>query len=160
MSIQLPGILGQITACFDPVRHAASATPQRDNPAASAAPRRSTPIVRLDPAVQHRAIERVLNNVRGERERQLDKWGVQHRLSGTGGGGSRRDADVMRLRCQVAEEIGGATWRDVLLEEVYEALAEVNACDLRQELVQVAAVCAAWIEDIDSDAQHEEVKES
>ncbi|MEY9934267.1 hypothetical protein ABH926_008932 [Catenulispora sp. GP43] len=38
----------------------------------------------------------------------------------------------------------------MLLEEVYEALAEVDPAALRAELVQVAAVAAAWVEDIDS----------
>lgn len=40
-------------------------------------------------------------------------------------------------------------WDGVLLEEVYEALAEPDPERLRAELVQVAAVCAAWISDID-----------
>lgn len=40
-------------------------------------------------------------------------------------------------------------WDGVLLEEVYEALAESDPAKLRAELIQVAAVCAAWISDID-----------
>lgn len=40
-------------------------------------------------------------------------------------------------------------WDGVLLEEVYEALAEDDPARLRAELVQVAAVCAAWIADLD-----------
>lgn len=45
---------------------------------------------------------------------------------------------------------GVLAWRDVLLEEVHEALAESDQDRLRAELLQVAAVCAAWISDIDS----------
>ncbi|MVO84152.1 hypothetical protein GPA10_05045 [Streptomyces sp. p1417] len=47
-------------------------------------------------------------------------------------------------------------WDGVLLEEVYEALAESEPAKLRAELVQVAAVCAAWIADIDSRTAAEE----
>ncbi|WP_181785366.1 hypothetical protein [Streptomyces phytophilus] len=41
-------------------------------------------------------------------------------------------------------------WDLILLEKVYEALAESDPGALRTELVQVAAVCAAWSADIDS----------
>ncbi len=40
-------------------------------------------------------------------------------------------------------------WRDILLEEVFEALAEEEPKELRKELVQVAAVAAQWVEAID-----------
>jgi len=40
-------------------------------------------------------------------------------------------------------------WDGILLEEVYEALAESDPAKLRAELVQVAAVAVAWIEAID-----------
>ncbi|MEV0526610.1 hypothetical protein AB0I66_24515 [Streptomyces sp. NPDC050439] len=41
-------------------------------------------------------------------------------------------------------------WDGILLEEAYEAVAEADPVKLRAELVQVAAVCAAWVADIDS----------
>lgn len=107
--------------------------------------------IELRPAdPQQQAIAAVLAEVRAERARQLAKWGVQHRPDGTGGEGSQMDARLMRLRCEDAEQAGGANWRQVLLEEVYEALAESDPAELRAELVQIAAVCAAWVEDIDS----------
>lgn len=40
-------------------------------------------------------------------------------------------------------------WDGVLLEEVYEALAEDDQAKLRAELIQVAAVAVAWVEAID-----------
>lgn len=40
-------------------------------------------------------------------------------------------------------------WDGILLEEVYEALAEADPAKLRTELIQVAAVCAAWVHDLD-----------
>ncbi|MYW33589.1 hypothetical protein [Streptomyces sp. SID2119] len=45
-------------------------------------------------------------------------------------------------------------WDGVLLEEVYEALAEPDPAKLRTELIQVAAVCAAWVHDLDSRTEH------
>lgn len=40
-------------------------------------------------------------------------------------------------------------WDGILLEEVWEALAEADPAKLRTELIQVAAVAAAWIQAID-----------
>lgn len=55
------------------------------------------------------------------------------------------------LYCGNASEAHTHTaWDGILLEEVWEALAEADPAKLRTELLQVAAVCAAWISDIDS----------
>lgn len=43
----------------------------------------------------------------------------------------------------------------MLLEEVFEAMAESDLVKLRAELVQTSAVCVAWIEDIDSRTEGE-----
>lgn len=40
------------------------------------------------------------------------------------------------------------TWETILLEEVEEALAAPDAASRRAELVQVAAVCVRWIEEL------------
>lgn len=40
---------------------------------------------------------------------------------------------------------GTATWDIVLLEEVYESLAETDPAKITEELIQVMAVCAAVI---------------
>ncbi|MEV8048400.1 hypothetical protein AB0P02_31820 [Streptomyces griseoluteus] len=94
-----------------------------------------------------------------ERQRQLAKWGDQHHPDGTGPRTAAivgmlchadRAAHYARIACQSAAEEGEVTWRLVLAEEVLEALAESDPERLRTELVQVAAVCAAWISDIDS----------
>lgn len=44
---------------------------------------------------------------------------------------------------------GSVTWADVLLEEVFEALAEDDPEKLRTELIQVAAVAQQWVGAID-----------
>lgn len=98
----------------------------------------------------------VLEDVQAERMRQITKWGVQHREDDTGGeiGYWAAQAEFAREACQAAESRGGAPWRMVLAEEFYEALAESDPAALRAELVQIAAVCVAWVEDIDSRTEH------
>ncbi|MFE6354341.1 hypothetical protein ACFVOO_16085 [Streptomyces rochei] len=88
--------------------------------------------------------------VDAERQRQLAKFGDQHHPDGTGYEGSERHADFWRKRCKDAFADEEGTWGHVLLEEVFEAMAEADPARLRAELVQVAAVCAGWIADLDS----------
>ncbi|MBQ0827662.1 hypothetical protein [Streptomyces tagetis] len=92
----------------------------------------------------------IAEDIDAERQRQLAKFGDQHHPDGTGYNGSTQHADFWRQSCQAAFSDGEGTWGHVLLEEVYEALAEKDPAALRNELVQVAAVAAAWIADIDS----------
>lgn len=92
----------------------------------------------------------IFGEINAERFRQIAKFGKQHREDGTGGPVMRSEADRMRAACDYLARNGGADWRAVLLEEVYEAVAEEDPAKLRAELVQAAAVCTAWIEDIDS----------
>lgn len=47
---------------------------------------------------------------------------------------------------------GTVSFADILLEEVFEALAEDDPARLRAELVQVAAVAVQWIEALDTRA--------
>jgi hypothetical protein len=68
-----------------------------------------------------------------ERIAQNKKWGPQSHPDGTS-----KDWELIRDHL-----------RD-LCDEVYEAAAEIDYDRLRKELVQVAAVAAAWIEDIDN----------
>lgn len=93
-----------------------------------------------------------------ERTRQVDKFGVQKHPDGTGHAPISAAAFLAeaRARCEKAtgrgpsDEYGVLTWEEILTEEYAEALCETDPDKLRAELVQVAAVCAAWIEDIDS----------
>lgn len=107
-----------------------------------------------DPA----STEQALYEVGVERERQFAKWGPQHHPDGSGacwpflmtGLSYGTLADTARIVCDDNAEHGEGTWADILLEELFEALAEEDTVKLRKELVQVAAVAAAWVEDIDS----------
>lgn len=89
-------------------------------------------------------------DVDAERQAQLAKFGDQRHPDGTGLPVYQHAARRYRDHADRAAASGHLAWRDVLLEEVYEALAEGGPGRLRAELVQVAAVCAAWISDLDS----------
>lgn len=84
-----------------------------------------------------------------ERGRQLAKFGDQRHPDGTGQHPEQIDADVARMACQSAAEGGYLDWLHILREEVAEAFAESDRARLRVELIQVAAVCAAWVSDLD-----------
>lgn len=89
--------------------------------------------------------------IEGERLRQLEKWGVQtgKRLDGTGIQSYRLFAEEYQRQNDARHEAGKAgVWAKILLEEVYEALAESDPDKLAHELVQVAAVATAWLEDL------------
>ncbi|MFF2475123.1 NUDIX hydrolase [Streptomyces sp. NPDC058066] len=95
-------------------------------------------------------LARHLVDLDAERQRQLEKFGEQHHSDGTSLNYQRHLADEERAACDAAFRNGRGTWRHVLAEEVAEAFAEKDPAQLRAELVQVSAVCAAWIADIDS----------
>ncbi|MFD4830182.1 hypothetical protein ACFWPV_10055 [Streptomyces uncialis] len=84
-----------------------------------------------------------------ERQAQLARFGDQQHPDGTGLPVYEHAARRYRDHADRAASSGHLTWRDVLLEEVYEALAEGDPARLRAELIQVAAVCAAWSSHLD-----------
>lgn len=106
---------------------------------------------------------RVLMEIRDERKRQDERWGEQNHPDGTGtnwvdqirpafgwsGPEAAHAANLARLDCQRAARRGEVTWLRILREELAEAFAESDPARLRAELVQVAAVAAAWVEAID-----------
>lgn len=88
-------------------------------------------------------------SIRYERERQEKKFGVQNHKDGTGTPAFRGQATWHKNKCDKATIDGKLTFRHILLEEVHEALAERDPEKLKTELIQVAAVCKAWVEAID-----------
>ncbi|MFD5509148.1 hypothetical protein ACFWIB_15405 [Streptomyces sp. NPDC127051] len=84
-----------------------------------------------------------------ERGRQLAKFGDQRHPDGTGRPGDDGLSARARRVCEKAAANRSLTWRQILHEEVREALAESDPAKLRAELIQVAAVCAAWVSDLD-----------
>lgn len=92
----------------------------------------------------------VLGDIQKERERQVQLWGNQTQPDGTEATDETRwQRDFDRKLTDQAARQGKLTWRHILQEEVSEAFAEVEWKMLRAELVQIAAVAAAWIEDGD-----------
>jgi hypothetical protein len=99
-----------------------------------------------------------LEDIQDERRRQEQKWGIQHREDGTSGDPTNKARrDLARELCDMKEKLGpkkgftgGASWTHVLSEEAFESFCETDLIALRKELIQTAAVCVAWIEDIDS----------
>ncbi|WP_199800656.1 hypothetical protein [Streptomyces marianii] len=96
-------------------------------------------------------LKRFAEAVDTERQAQLAKWGDQKHRDGTCAEYYVGMADQARNDVEhAAESLNGPRWSLILLEEVYEALAETDPAKLRAELIQVAAVCAAWIHDLDT----------
>lgn len=85
-----------------------------------------------------------------ERQRQLLKWGPQPLPDGTGLPEQVESAEYVRQMCEDAFADGEGTHAFVMIEEAYEVLAESDPVKLKMELIQLAAVCAKWIADIDA----------
>jgi len=100
--------------------------------------------------LQTPGLRRFVTAVDIERLAQLAKWGEQKHPDGTGTVEQQKYAETARRWCQDAFGSGYGTWADILDEEVAEAKAERDLVKLRAELVQVAAVAAAWVRDIDT----------
>lgn len=101
-------------------------------------------------------LDRILDEFKSERELQTAEWGVQRHPDGTGpdgvlaGHSFSQLADMIRAAVDEAGKTGTKTWCGIVLEEVFEAMAENDEAKLRRELVQVGALAAAWIAAIDT----------
>jgi hypothetical protein len=87
-----------------------------------------------------------------ERARQDGLWGEQNHPDGTGPKFVPLAAiirDHARTTCNGEHKAGRGTWEMILAEEFWEAVAEEDSAKLRAELIQLAAVAAAWVEAID-----------
>ncbi|MFF0295572.1 hypothetical protein ACFYST_06175 [Kitasatospora sp. NPDC004614] len=99
--------------------------------------------------------------VDAECQAQITKFGDQCHPNLTGTPISRNDARLLFAKYAANyRDINNGSfdprdpdrrldWTGILLEEVYEAVAEADPAKLRAELIQVAAVCAAWVHDLD-----------
>ncbi|WUI03845.1 nucleoside triphosphate pyrophosphohydrolase [Spirillospora sp. NBC_00431] len=90
----------------------------------------------------------VLADVAAERKAQDRMWGVQEFPDGSGPEFTE-SAEKAKRECAAAWSRGELTWRHVLTEEFFEALAESDPGSLRSELVQTAAVAVKWIQSLD-----------
>jgi hypothetical protein len=97
-------------------------------------------------------IHSIVAEIADERVRQVERWGQQDHPSFLNHPSPReygKHADRWKAINDARVEKGTLSWDGILLEEVYEALAEEDPIARRAELVQVAAVAAAEIEAID-----------
>ena len=105
----------------------------------------------------------ILEEILEERLRQEEKWGQQNHIDHWPGDGLmlktfQLNAEAWKRlnseRVEILNRNGVATdrncaWDGILLEEVFEALEEVDPTKIRAELIQAAAVIVAWIGAID-----------
>jgi predicted house-cleaning noncanonical NTP pyrophosphatase (MazG superfamily) len=98
--------------------------------------------------MENESLARVLANVASERDAQDRMWGVQEFPDGTGPEFTALAEDAKR-DCSAAWSRGELTWRHILTEEFFEALAESEPGALRTELVQTAAVAVKWVQSLD-----------
>lgn len=111
-------------------------------------------------AEQMLAMGNVIHEVMDERLRQDAKWGIQDHPDIPSGCKHPHlffdipTADAARAFCQDAFRRGTGSFAHILTEEVSEAIEDADTPErLRAELIQVAAVCVAWVEKIDRDAK-------
>ena len=90
----------------------------------------------------------ILSEVYAERDIQDEKFGLQDVPMGTGPA-FQAESDMARRACDAAFAVGRGTYRDILTEEFWEAMAEDDPALLRKELIQVAAVAVKMIEVLD-----------
>ena len=110
---------------------------------------------------QH-ALMRLVPEISLERARQIRLFGDQsHRPSYTDGARAFvLSATQARANLEDAVANGELSWAHIFIEEACEALDEAEREDianLRKELIQVVAVCAAWIQKLDEEADGVEV---
>ena len=102
----------------------------------------------------NQSLLRVLADIAKERRRQDAKHGFIDLPDGTGSEYHVALAPLLKAACDVLAREGLVTWGDILVEEVFEALAEASKAQLRDELIHVAAVCVKWVQWLDlRDAQ-------
>jgi hypothetical protein len=100
--------------------------------------------------IEREADVRAVGDIVSEMDRQVTLWGVQSWPDGTGGDVSAHLARTAKHLCDTAKKNNHMTWLDILYEEFAECRAANSAPELREELVQLAAVCASWVRDIDT----------
>jgi hypothetical protein len=108
------------------------------------------------------AVAPVLDEVHAERLNQHLKWGEQNWPNGTGtwmnpipltSANTGELRDVLKKATDRKALNGRVTYRDILMEEVFEAIAEEDPEKLRTELIQLAAVAVQWVQAIDRGKQ-------
>lgn len=91
-------------------------------------------------------VNEIFHAVCQEVERQERLWGIQTHADGTSKPEYKRLATTYRNRTEERFKNGNGTYADILLEEIFEALAEKpHSQELQDELIQSAAVIFSWL---------------
>jgi hypothetical protein len=135
--------------CTDPAGHTCQCPCHRD-------------VARVERVADAEAVREILGDVEAELDRARIKFPGQHLPLGFGTSMDARALpltaglmtpatlrDALRTLTDRAADEGHLTWRHVLLEEHFEALAEDDPAKARTELVQLAAMCLRAILDVD-----------
>lgn len=105
--------------------------------------------------------QKVLNLVMAERHGQVARYGLNGECAdGTGPEVEWLHGTGVNLDLRTAEEIEAAfrheyekhgfpDWMRLIREEVAEAFKESDPARLKEELIQVAALCVSWVESLD-----------
>lgn len=95
-----------------------------------------------------------------ERRRQEAKWGVQNHPSVPDFPERRRSIELglpgefwAKETCECRAKDGALTWGHITVEELCEAVEAKGEMARREELIQLAAVVLAWIENIDRNTE-------
>lgn len=105
-----------------------------------------------EPSATERLRGEIWNSVLAERDRQEHLWGEQNHpdvplvLPATKRGLHRAESEKWKTLNARRVKMGHLAWDGILLEEIYEALAESDPDKLRTELVQSMAVILNWLE--------------
>ena len=94
-------------------------------------------------------VNSILGNLRYERENQDARWGEQNHPIRLPANDETDRQHHRYANAQGATPDRNCAWDGILLEEVYEALAESDPVAIRAELVQAGAVIVAMIESLD-----------
>jgi len=112
-------------------------------------------------------MEHIFDQVRAERKRQDEKWGPQSWPSVDtlleGRGDMQRLCEEYEIPtenrakflCENAFEKKRGTWAHIAIEEMAEVVSAGNEIDRYKELIQLIAVCVAWVQDIQNRAYAE-----
>ena len=98
----------------------------------------------------------VLEQVNDERTRQDMKWGPQRHPDFLPDYPLSLEMEMAIKLTNYSFQNDKGTWSHILVEEVAEAIEEAKKGDLqklKEELIQVAAVAVAWVEDIETREQ-------
>jgi len=94
-------------------------------------------------------IQYILDEIHAERLNQIQQHGANsHEFGNCQSNDFQYSLDAKKA-CNEAFKNGSGTWRHILMEEIAEVWAESDPYRMRGELLQVAAVVAAMIEDLD-----------